>query len=98
VLSLAAQAGQSQEPAPCSLAAKSLPSFVGAARSGGGQFRVDVFAETSPLPVNRLVTLLVILRGNGASGNLYELSEVSADMLAHRHGMYTQHRCCGRAA
>jgi hypothetical protein len=76
--------------ASCATAARSLPSFVGAARSDSGLFRVDVFAQSAPLPVNQLVSLLLILKTNGDTAERFQLSDVSVDMLAHRHGMYTQ--------
>lgn len=77
-------------PSPCSVIAQSLPNFLAAARSDTGLFRVDVFAQSTPLPVNELLTLLVIVRGNRGTSDPIELSQVSADMPAHRHGMNTQ--------
>lgn len=81
---------QNTQAESCATAARSLPSFVGAARSDSGLFRVDVFAQAAPLPVNQLVSLLLILKANGGTAERFQLSDVSVDMLAHRHGMYTQ--------
>jgi hypothetical protein len=90
LLAAGARPADCAEPVACADVAKVLPNFVGAARSDRGLFRVDVFAEATPLAVNRLLSLLVFVKANRDTSQSLELVQVSADMLAHRHGMYTQ--------